>query len=156
MAEKFDERFNIRVPMDEAKRRFVNRAHSQILSPDCPFMLGEGHLRRACMAIAFELGERFDAGTPFRRTALEAYTGLNFERTLQAIEAARRVICGPNSGPQLDEVVEAMLSESEVDLGIRWNDGKFLPSGAELLDDALVNESRPPDMARWFLPLLYA
>jgi hypothetical protein len=141
MAEKFHERFNIQMPMDEAKRRFVNRAHSQILSPDCPFMLESGYLKRTCMAIAFALGEKFDAGTPFRKTALETYTGLNFERTLQAIEATRRVICGPKDGPQLDEVVEVMLSISEVDLGIRWNDGKFLPSGAKLLDDTLVNES---------------
>ena len=33
-----------------------------------------------------------------------------------------------------------IISKSELDLGIRWQDGKFWPKGAELLDDKLVND----------------
>ena len=32
MAEKFHERFDIEVGLDEAKRRFVNRAHNRIFN----------------------------------------------------------------------------------------------------------------------------
>jgi hypothetical protein len=33
-----------------------------------------------------------------------------------------------------------LLSESEVDLGIRWQNGQFVKSGAALLDESLVND----------------
>jgi hypothetical protein len=32
-----------------------------------------------------------------------------------------------------------LLAETEIDIGIRWEDGHFLPAGAPVLDSALVN-----------------
>jgi hypothetical protein len=37
-------------------------------------------------------------------------------------------------------LIESVLKESEVDLGIRWRNEKFIKSGAELLDQKLVND----------------
>jgi hypothetical protein len=38
MIEKFLHRFHIPVPREEAKRRFIHRAHGFILSSECPWM----------------------------------------------------------------------------------------------------------------------
>ncbi len=40
----------------------------------------------------------------------------------------------------VDSLIRQLLEESEVDLGIKWVGGKFLKSGAQLLDDELVND----------------
>ena len=40
----------------------------------------------------------------------------------------------------LSILVNLVLKESETDLGITWQDGKFMPTGARLLDQELVNE----------------
>ena len=37
--------------------------------------------------------------------------------------------------------VELAFSQSVVDLGIRWKDGMFYPSGAKELDDKLINDN---------------
>ena len=40
----------------------------------------------------------------------------------------------------VSKVIKKILSLSEVDLGIRWHQGCFLPSGSPLLDEKLVND----------------
>lgn len=51
----------------------------------------------------------------------------------QLLEGGRR--------ERLNKIVQDLLDLSEIDLGIRWSDGRFLPEGAQLLDDRLVNDS---------------
>jgi len=36
--------------------------------------------------------------------------------------------------------IKGLLAETEVDIGIRWEDGHFPPTEASALDDALVND----------------
>jgi len=74
----------------------------------------------------------------------------DFFRHLQAIEALYEAIdlsltsfnYGKNE--ELDLIVQNILALSEVDLGIRWENGHFLPSRAQILDQALVD-----DPLRW-------
>jgi len=42
---------------------------------------------------------------------------------------------------KLDSLIRRAISLSETDIGIEWRDGVFWPSGAKLLDEALVNEN---------------
>src|SRR5882724_8038685 len=39
----------------------------------------------------------------------------------------------------LGNLIQRLLDASEVDLGIRWENGRFIRSGAALLDEGLVN-----------------
>jgi len=39
------------------------------------------------------------------------------------------------------EELKAQLGKAEVDLGVKWENGLFYPSGAKLLDERLVNDS---------------
>jgi hypothetical protein len=80
------------------------------------------------------LGERYDYYRP-----LEDYIGEDIHKILQAIEALYNVI--PSySKEELIKIIDRIINESEVDLGIRWEDGKFIRAGARYLDDKLVND----------------
>jgi len=142
MAEKFHERFQISLPIEEAKRRFVNRAHSFLLNYNCEWMSLNSIWNKVHQNVAYELGEKFDPNTPLYEPYLETYTRLDFRRTLQAIEEARKTIAGVGGAFQsLDAAIIAVLLQSEVDLGIRWHEERFYPSGAALLDESLVNDN---------------
>jgi hypothetical protein len=41
----------------------------------------------------------------------------------------------------LDNLIKQTISSNEVDIDIEWREGKFWPSGAKLLDNALINEN---------------
>lgn len=58
---------------------------------------------------------------------------------MQALEGARRFLVLPLQS-QLDALIERTLRDCELDLGVRYETGVFVRSGAKLLDDKLVNE----------------
>jgi len=65
-----------------------------------------------------------------------------------ALEALYSTL-GQYDASEFTRQLESIISQTETDLGIRWGDGSFLPSGAKLLDEALVNDnlrwlSQPP------------
>ncbi len=136
MNREFHERFNIEVPLEEVRRRFVNRVYSQIFgrlnrfveSPPAHSLLST----EACVAneIAYRLGET--EGFP-----LDEYIHCDFHRTLQAIETVNDL--PGRSRSDLEKTVHTLLNHAEVDLGVRWQHGRFIPSGAKLLDEELVD-----------------
>jgi len=136
MDPKFHQRFNIKVGLDEAQAGFVNRAYNEIFTTLLKKLQGFGgpptrqEVERGVCTI---LGVRYDAVRP-----LASQIGDDFYRNLHAIEAMHRYTVVRTCG--LDEIVRKILDESEIDLGIRWKDGRFLPAGAPLLDEKLVND----------------
>ncbi len=134
MIEKFNERFGIEVDFEEAIRRFVNRVYNLVfneLYEDMSRGWQRDHIRLEVISV---LGGRENPQRP-----LWSYVGDDFLRCLQALEGFYR---GANNNikDSLSQLIERFLSESEVDLGIRWEEGKFYKSGAVLLDEELVNE----------------
>jgi hypothetical protein len=136
MSDNFHERFDLLVGQDEARRRFVNRIHNTLFEPFLWHLSSDYHsyVRR----IYTHVGERY-AGDPH----IEHLTGYDFLKTLRAAEGLY-VACEPYERLNVDAALKALLGESEVDLGVRWDRGKFLPTGATLLDERLVN-----DPLRW-------
>ena len=132
MAEKFHERFQIKVDLEEAKRRFVNRAKNEILSSGCWWVMDYFRWKQGCRAIATALGEAYRDGA-----SVESFIRDDFLRTTHAIEALGEIVLDQT----LDSKIKEILTMSEVDLGIRWLRGGFLPTGAETLDNGLVNDS---------------
>jgi hypothetical protein len=132
---KFHERVNIEVSLEEARERFVNRVYNEIL---WGFLLSQRfrdddryQLNRA---VSTYLGDQF------QNTALVNVVGRDLLRNLRAIEGIYKHLDLMLYKEQLVEIVEEILAASEVDLGIQWRDGQFLPSGAKLLDNVLVND----------------
>ncbi len=124
MPDKFHERFDIDVPIDEARRRFVNRVHNELLSQDSD--LGDlTFWADLGKAIVDELGEPYKRGDVLHAGTMEIYTKLDFYRTLQAIEAFSAFV-GPWKGQsKVTQRVNARPLDSFIRLILRQG---LLPS----------------------------
>lgn len=135
MTKKFHERFEIDLGIDEAKRRFVNRVLN--------FLIHDIHIV-ACRRydldgwaslerhICSKLGEQWRG-----LNCLSSVVNNDFEKSLQAIEA---LYTHPNFVDLANDGITSILQDTEIDIGIRWEKGRFLPSGAPVLDEKLVND----------------
>jgi hypothetical protein len=134
MPEHFHERFNISLTTAEAKRRFVNRARNELLTYSARWnhRRGSDYFDAVSRKVATIIGEPVVTDT----SAFQKYTkGWDFYETLRTLEALNAVI--PDyAGPK----ISGFLAASELDLDVRWDRHHFMPSGAELLDERLVND----------------
>lgn len=133
---KFHERFNIKIDITEAKKRFVNRAYNLIFLP----YSNRYHQRSLNLSsiVATTLGKKYHP----HESGIYYYITDDFYDNLHAIEGfSDSVKNNPILIGDLNGIVNKLLYESEVDLGITWNNGKFKPSGAKILDEKLVNEN---------------
>lgn len=134
MNPKLNERFEIPVRIEDARKRFVNRIGNRVFNDFFEYRISA--LKDELLkAIANELGDWFGP-----RRGFENYTQEDFYKTLQALEGARRILIA-NLQSQLDALIERALDDGELDLGVRYENGVFVRSGARLLDEKLVNES---------------
>jgi hypothetical protein len=131
----FHERFGVSVDVNEAKRRFVNRIFNRVFNylffDALDLVSGQDVLR----SVADEIGISYE-----RQMDFKAYTGEDFYRVLQALEGFYKAVSA-DIRTKLDAEIIRTLSESEIDIGVRWEQGRFIRSGAKLLDDSLVNVS---------------
>jgi hypothetical protein len=130
---KFHERFKIKVDVDEARRRFVNRVHN-IIFENFLFEHFEYQQVEIERAILTHLGDRALGST----RPLPDKIGADFHRNLEAVEGFYGII--QPSSHELDGIIVQLIDTAEVDLGIGWRDGQFVPSGAKILDKQIVND----------------
>lgn len=132
--DKFHQRFNIDLPIDEAKRRFVNRAHNFILH-GLPGQLSSwriGYINDIEKFICDKLGERYTG-----IYCLSSILGDDFFVHLRALEALFK---NADTKQLTDEAAKSFIDDSELDLGVRWQNGQFIASGSPLLDEKLVDD----------------
>lgn len=74
---------------------------------------------------------------------IRSLTGDDFEKTLLVLCVLYFYFEGlPNNRQKwLSEQVQTVFSRSTCDIGIRWKDGFFYPSGAKELDESLIDET---------------
>jgi hypothetical protein len=133
MTEKFYDRFDIKIDLEEARKRFINRAANQIFT-EFFYEMHESTRNKIERYICTQLGDKYDS-----RWDLEFRVVNDFHRTLLSIEALYKCVQS-FMRDNLDRIVKNILKMAEFDLGISWQDGIFTKSGAKLLDDKLVNE----------------
>jgi hypothetical protein len=132
MAEKFNQRFNIEVALDEAKRRFTNRANNFISEIITLIEDEDDEGSAAERFVCTKLGERWKG-----YGCLTNIIGDSFDEHLRALEALYEYEL---TRTMAEVRIKKALSEAEIDLGIRWSKDGFLPSGSALLDEKLVND----------------
>ncbi len=111
MTEKFHQRFNIEVGIDEAKRRFTNRAHN-LISVIMKWASDEHH--RASDVEKFvctKLGERWTGWG-----CLPTILGDSFNEHVRVLEALYEF---PLTREMAESSIKTVLKEAEVDIGIR-------------------------------------
>src|SRR5438128_87602 len=130
---KFHERFNIATGFQEAQERFVNRIYNEVWLSYFG-ALDREYRDRFSIAIASAIGQRRNSMQHIRvQIGTDFFDNLKaLERLYAELDLLRR--------PTLRKIVESVLFQSEVDLGIEWKDGEFFRKGAQLLDDKLVND----------------
>ena len=131
---KFTERFAIDVNLEEARRRFVNRVYNRAY---LSFFLdlSDNERYRIHKEIVSAIGVKYQ----FREN-LSDQIGNDYHRNLQALEVLYNSIDDSYYRDKANNLIVSLLEESEVDLGIRWENGRFIKSGAKILDDKLVND----------------
>jgi len=137
MASRFHERFDIEVGLEEARRRFVNRTHDLVYHDFWTKLRDGSSMAHSAQAVAFALGDE-------RKGNLDQQVGKDFFRNVQALEALYLCFTDDTKRKDLESLIQTLLDASEVDLGIRWENGRFIKSGAAFLDEGLVN-----DPLRW-------
>ena len=126
----FYKRFNIEIPVDVAKQRFYNRLRNQL-----PGIVNQTAQQELFYQLCNKLGIRFGG-----HSRIEHFLTDDLNECLHAIEEVYQLIHNPYKR-NLANTVESIIAESEIDIGLQWRDGVFWPSGAKLLDEALVNEN---------------
>lgn len=128
---KFHERFDIDVDIEEVKERFVFRAKNlfdQIFSlpVEKDIMLSK---------IATALGRNYIRGEDFL-----FFVESDFLTTLRALEVAYNHEENRDFKKGIEQIITDLLNLTELDIAIKWKNGCFIPTGAELLDDKLIND----------------
>jgi len=98
------------------------------------------YVMKALINISTELGVQYKWNNTFG-----SYAGSNLYSCLLSLEALYRTYISDlksnENAEKVEYIIKRVLSLSEIDIGIDWRDGAFWPSGAKLLDEALVNEN---------------
>ena len=131
----FHQRFNLKIDQTEAHKRFCNRINNGFTQ----LFYGEfsSQLNEAKSLAATSLGEICNSGDP-----LGVYFSKSFIECLQVVEGIYNGYRSyPSISREINRIILGNLSRAEYDLGVKWRDGYFQPSGAKLLDDFLVNEN---------------
>ena len=134
MVARFHQRFGYEVGAIEARRRFVNRVHNQILSQWWNwYEVADDKLLRV---MAHDFGEPDSALGDIDE--LLRFVKRDFLRTLQVVEAIWRRC--PHARVWLNENIRHLMAVSEANLGIVWNLGVFRRAGAPVLDEKLARD----------------
>ena len=128
----FHQRFNIEIGLEYAQECFMNRVSNMM---PVIFNAAKGVDRRLPWKLANALGIEYRG-----QDKLEHFLSDDFYSCLRTLEATYDLM-SDSYKREFDERMKTILSLTEVDLGIQWRDGAFWPSGATLLDEALVNEN---------------
>jgi hypothetical protein len=153
MPDPFHKRFNIDLPIDEARRRFVNRLDNLVQQTALDVEnLPSSHgypldwLMRKLKDALGETQDTFISGKSGFIDAWRTFVNIDFSRCLRATEALSMALATHWLGAShlFNRGVRVIVSHAEADIGVSWHDGFFLTKGAKLLDVTLVN-----DTLRW-------
>ncbi|GAH41248.1 unnamed protein product [marine sediment metagenome] len=132
----FHARFGIGLDIKEAKKRFMNRIDNYIFN-DFFYNVLEGLTRRAVVLwqVANAFGISYD-----EHKSIRSYVGRDFYKYIQAVEVTYNALKNLRQKERLNNLINLILEQSEIDLGINWENSQFIRKGARLLDQELVNE----------------
>jgi len=136
----FHERLDLPIDLAEGRTRFLNRVQNLIFVNTLPEYIYEAEYERLSALIAADLGDPYSIVS----SIYSAYVRDDFYRCLQTLESiyahADNFERGDKIRENIDFLTTWILQLSEIDLGIRWESGRFRKVGAKLLDEHLVND----------------
>jgi hypothetical protein len=151
----FNQLHGLKDSVDDEKRRFVERVNRVIFREVDTTDARQFKYHRLFELLCFEVGADCDGlwRSAYRwednfhlakdPPEIRSLTRNDFNVTLMVLMALFRIFQTTNEGKEdwLTDRVQLILSRSTCDLGVRWKDGLFYPSGPPELDTPLVEES---------------
>jgi len=140
----FHRRFNIDVGLPEAQRRFINRVKNQIFHA---FFVMDEKLKGKKWWYVRNVANNFGEEWRGSYQDFSDFVSNDFVKCLQALEVIYLHVQEEDEPGskytkswRLSTYIETILNQAELDLGVTWIEGRFYPSGAKELDEALVNQ----------------
>ena len=136
----FHERFGLPVDIEAERQKFINRVCDHIFDTWDFFYktTPPSALNIIFQSIAFEFGIRHDKKM---KSIYNCINENNYFEVLHGIEVLYKNDPYFNIKSVIDrDMNDHIISKSESDLGIRWENGKFIRTGAKLFDDELLND----------------
>ncbi len=139
MTGKFHERFDIEVGGAEARQRFMNRVYDLVSEGFARTYIPWDEYESAQKYVAARLGDLYSGNY-----LVALHRSGDFYKHLHALEALGDFIVEIKKSFPLNHAlqgqVQSILDMSEADLGVTYQEGRFLRKGAALLDERLVND----------------
>lgn len=135
----FENRFNIKTDIDQARIAFINRVENMIvrnLFLNYRWIQRDDYTRKIKWRLANRFGEKFNPKHSFA-----FYHGDDFYRCLRALEIAYKALPKDSQKNEIASIIIDLINNSELDLGITWQNGAFWASGVKQLDKPLINEN---------------
>ena len=147
----FNRQFDLSESLEQEKVAFVNRINQTIFSE-----IEEGYnygkiFRHLCYWLGINADDRISALNKYtysddRMPFLRSLTGDEFAPTLKALILLYQFYDNKNEYSyeqnldNIDRWINTALDNANLDLGIRWKQGMFYQSGADILDEKLIEE----------------
>lgn len=142
---EFDKKFGIKSSIEEEKSKLVNRIENSLFNAFIEHSEFSGY-ENIFIKVCYELGE--DASdiigqNSFLNRSIPNFKTLSkkdFIQTLRVVVAIYK--CSENSKKDvITSYVENAIKSASINIGIKWVDGIFYPTGDKLLDDELIDVS---------------
>lgn len=148
----FNAAFGIQEDPSIEQGRFVARIHQGVFyllqEIRSPSEMYEGIFRRVCYGLGIDPNPLI-ADANYHNYAgyhkfipeLKELIGNDFIKTLQVLVLVREAVKGTDYLKSVDRGIEIALASATTDIGIRYTEGMFYPSGAKELDEKLIEDN---------------
>ncbi len=146
---EFNSRFGLEEEPWIERIRFVTRINTTVFEQILAHSAYPDDYGMLFKSVCYELGE--DPNFVIKRSAplyadltppsLRALTNDDFVETLKVLELLRKCLHAPRLKNMVDRGTELALATAATDIGVRWRDGMFYPSGAKELDEKLIGDN---------------
>jgi hypothetical protein len=142
----FDKKFGLTGTIEEEKERFVNRVEASIFEALQKY--DAVSYNRLYNKVCYELGlnaRQLKENQHFLTRSLPTFRSLtagDFLKTLRTLVAIYTSLSDtPQTQSGISKLISKILSMSSVNIGVSWSNGVFFPTGEELLDKELIENS---------------
>jgi len=135
-------RFNIDIDINEAQRFFINRAITQLehILPDMDKVRSMHPADRQYLrSAAYAVGQVYDSNCSLKSIVSNDF--MNIIRILESVYQFAVESHDQDKASDIQTLVNRLVEDSDIDLGIVCRDGEFRYSGAVLLDEELVDKN---------------
>lgn len=144
---EFDKTFGLASSIDEEKNRFINRIENSVFNAFTK-SYEFGDYAELFKEVCYQLGEdatELIRQNSFMHTSIPNFKTLSkkdFVQTLRVVVAIYKCVSDkPNTQRFITSYVADAIEKANLNLGVKWADGIFYPTGDKFLDTELIDNS---------------